>query len=221
VPQHTLPGQHIDNYDIFNPLDQNQNPTPEPDDGMPASGANENPVDPMEIWEEGIPGVYVEDTEMVIPEEDGGFIFQDLSGIDGDTSVPGGKYNDQDWEDESICDYEDLNPSSNGDANFYEEFYEGAAQVQTCGAAPFYTMLEEQQRIGQKNHYYPFAGAKEWELACWLHSSGLSRRHIDSFIKLKFVSPYDLPPETLWADFLPVQGYATLVSKWSSTGRSN
>ena len=37
------------------------------------------------------------------------------------------------------------------------------------------------------NIYYPFAGKYEWELGSFLHSSGLSMRKIDEFLKLKMV----------------------------------
>ena len=38
-----------------------------------------------------------------------------------------------------------------------------------------------------ENMYYPFAGKAEWELRSFLHSSGLSMRKIDEFLKLKMV----------------------------------
>lgn len=38
-----------------------------------------------------------------------------------------------------------------------------------------------------ENIYYPFAGKDEWELGSFLHSSGLSMRKIDDFLKLKMV----------------------------------
>jgi hypothetical protein len=38
-----------------------------------------------------------------------------------------------------------------------------------------------------ENMYYPFAGKDEWELGSFLHSSGLSMRKIDEFLKLKMV----------------------------------
>lgn len=37
------------------------------------------------------------------------------------------------------------------------------------------------------NLHYPFAGKDEWELASFLHSSGLSMHKIDEFLKLKLV----------------------------------
>ena len=37
------------------------------------------------------------------------------------------------------------------------------------------------------NIYYPFAGKDEWELGSFLHSSGLSMRKIDDFLRLKMV----------------------------------
>jgi hypothetical protein len=188
VPQNAIQ-DYAGNDHGFNLLGHNHNVTAEPNDGTLSLGNDSNPVDHMEIWEE-VPGSYEEDEDMLIVE-------QSVTPPFGDNTTQAGEENEQDWVDENVDDYDNFNPSSNGDTNLYEELYEGAAQIQTHGAAPFYVMLEEQQRIGQNNHYYPFAGEKEWELACWLHSSGLSWSHIDSFIKLKFVSPHSLSPGTL------------------------
>lgn len=38
------------------------------------------------------------------------------------------------------------------------------------------------------NHYYPFSGRKDWEVALWLLRSGLSMAKIDSFLSLEMVS---------------------------------
>jgi hypothetical protein len=40
-----------------------------------------------------------------------------------------------------------------------------------------------------ENIHYPFTGKDEWELASFLHSSGLSMRKIDGFLELKMVMP--------------------------------
>ncbi|KAG1798402.1 hypothetical protein EV424DRAFT_1332896 [Suillus variegatus] len=38
------------------------------------------------------------------------------------------------------------------------------------------------------DHYYPFSGQKEWEVASWLLCSGLSMAKINSFLSLEMVS---------------------------------
>ncbi|KIM22688.1 hypothetical protein M408DRAFT_78738, partial [Serendipita vermifera MAFF 305830] len=42
--------------------------------------------------------------------------------------------------------------------------------------------------MGGDEMYYPFANDIDFELAAWLHDSGLSRSKIDEFLKLKYVS---------------------------------
>lgn len=38
------------------------------------------------------------------------------------------------------------------------------------------------------NHYYPFSGRRDWEVALWLLRSGLSMAKVDSFLSLEMVS---------------------------------
>ncbi|KAG1842143.1 hypothetical protein F4604DRAFT_1597641 [Suillus subluteus] len=42
------------------------------------------------------------------------------------------------------------------------------------------------------NHYYPFSGQKEWEVALWLLRSGLSMAKIDSFLSLEMIKSLPL-----------------------------
>ena len=87
------------------------------------------------------------------------------------------------------CDYDDLNPSMDDTNGGVEvELYEGAAWIIGRVEAPFLTLLESQLAVGLNNAFYPFAGAKEWELGCWMHNSGLSRRQMDTFLRLSYVS---------------------------------
>jgi hypothetical protein len=46
---------------------------------------------------------------------------------------------------------------------------------------------DQYSNLRTNNIYYPFAGKREWELGSFLHSSGLSMRKIDEFLKLKMV----------------------------------
>jgi hypothetical protein len=56
-------------------------------------------------------------------------------------------------------------------------------------ATSFMDQFNSDQYSGSRvdNVYYPFAGKDEWELASFLHSSGLSMRKINIFLKLKLV----------------------------------
>jgi hypothetical protein len=53
----------------------------------------------------------------------------------------------------------------------------------------FFNRFDQDQHASkrQENPYYPFASAAEWELAVFLHRSGLSTRDIDSFFSLQIV----------------------------------
>jgi hypothetical protein len=85
--------------------------------------------------------------------------------------------------------YENLNPSMDDtDRNVEVELYEGAAWITGQVEAPFSALLRSQLAVGLNNVFYPFAGAKEWELGCWMHNSGLSRRQMDAFLRLNYVS---------------------------------
>jgi hypothetical protein len=87
-------------------------------------------------------------------------------------------------------DYADLRPAMDDTGgDLLVELYEGAAWVIGRGDAPFAILLRNQLTTGLNNVFYPFAGAKEWELACWMHNSSLSRRQMDQFLRLNYVSP--------------------------------
>ena len=49
-----------------------------------------------------------------------------------------------------------------------------------------------------ENIYYPFAGKDEWELASFLHSSGLLMRKINDFLKLKLVITNHVYPSAIF-----------------------
>ena len=58
--------------------------------------------------------------------------------------------------------------------------------------ASFIDRFNEDRHSGSRveNAHYPFAGKDEWELASFLHSSGLSMQKIDDFLRLKMVITY-------------------------------
>jgi len=57
-------------------------------------------------------------------------------------------------------------------------------------ATTFMDRFNNDEHSGSRtnNIYYPFAGKDEWEIGSFLHSSGLSMRKIDEFLKLKMVN---------------------------------
>lgn len=69
----------------------------------------------------------------------------------------------------------------------FVEYFLGSGQIIDHEDSPF---DEWRQDIGQMSHsrYYPFAGEKEWAVACWLHESGLSLEKINRFLHLQYVS---------------------------------
>jgi len=68
-----------------------------------------------------------------------------------------------------------------------EDYYPSAASVMRSVPPAYSHLYDEMVEIGEGNLYYPFAGPKEWEVARWLHNSGLSKARIDEFLKLDYV----------------------------------
>jgi len=71
--------------------------------------------------------------------------------------------------------------------NTFEEHYLGAGCVHKTRRPPFRGILNERLQRDE-NIYLPFEDQQEWELANWLHQSGLSMSKIDDFLKLQYVS---------------------------------
>lgn len=67
-----------------------------------------------------------------------------------------------------------------------EEVFNGAGHVFAQGDPPFLEWRRKQESLGH-NLYYPFAGRKEWLMACWLHRSQLSMSLIDEFLRMEYV----------------------------------
>lgn len=85
----------------------------------------------------------------------------------------------------------DTNFQTSGDysSNRFCEMFPGASAVFGQGKT-FLDRFDEDEHAPkrQTNLYYPFASEAEWELASFLHRSGLSTRAIDSFFSLQVVS---------------------------------
>lgn len=74
---------------------------------------------------------------------------------------------------------------------FFIEYYPRAAKIQGQ-AKTFMDIFDEDEHASKRanNLYYPFASAKEWEVASFLLKSGLSMAKIDEFLKLELVSHF-------------------------------
>ena len=123
--------------------------------------------------------------------------FNDISPLDG--PAPRHRNSDHDFEDSetSHSDFtpQDGFPESSGE-NLASSQRQSLHHVEFPGAGvtygratSFMDRFNSDQYSGSRvdNVYYPFAGKDEWELASFLHSSGLSMRKINNFLKLKLV----------------------------------
>ena len=71
----------------------------------------------------------------------------------------------------------------------FVEYYPRAAKVEGQ-AKTFMDIFHDDEHASKRanNLYYPFASAKEWEVASFLLKSGLSMANIDEFLRLELVS---------------------------------
>jgi hypothetical protein len=78
--------------------------------------------------------------------------------------------------------------ASSQQSSFHHVQFPGAG-ITYGRTTSFMDRFNSDQHSGSRveNVYYPFAGKDEWELASFLHSSGLSMRKVDDFLKLKMV----------------------------------
>jgi hypothetical protein len=76
--------------------------------------------------------------------------------------------------------------SDSEDSNQFEVWFEGAGNIEGKTAPPF-ANHKSTQRVKGHNIHYPFSGTREWELATWLHESGLPLTKIDKFLHLDYV----------------------------------
>lgn len=97
---------------------------------------------------------------------------------------------DMDMDKEIVDSQTDQQPSQYGP--FYVQHYPGAAKIFGNGKT-FMDIFYEDIHASkwEKNEYYPFASADEWELASYLLKSGLSISAINEFLKVKLVSHID------------------------------
>lgn len=68
-----------------------------------------------------------------------------------------------------------------------EEIYENAGWGYGQQETPFQALRKQQLEKGQGNIYYPFSCYQDFELAVWLHESGLSQTQINKYLKLSYV----------------------------------
>jgi hypothetical protein len=71
-----------------------------------------------------------------------------------------------------------------------EEIYESAGQGYGQQETSFQVLHKHQLERGQGNIYYLFSCYQDFELAVWLHESGLSQTQIDKYLKLAYVRDY-------------------------------
>ena len=71
-----------------------------------------------------------------------------------------------------------------------EEIYKNTGQGYGQQETLFQVLHKQQLEKGQGNIYYPFSCYQDFELAVWLHESGLSQMQIDKYLKLAYVRDY-------------------------------
>ncbi|KAF8057386.1 hypothetical protein FPV67DRAFT_1724001, partial [Lyophyllum atratum] len=81
---------------------------------------------------------------------------------------------------------EDLDNVVNPDDRWVEDYPGSAGATYGHCENTFSTYRKKQENRGHAP-WYPFESQKEWELAEWLMTSGVSQRKIDSFLKLKSI----------------------------------
>jgi hypothetical protein len=72
------------------------------------------------------------------------------------------------------------------DEDLFEVLFEGAGEIRGKSSPPFDIYMTDQRDNGS-NIYYPFSGAREWELVMWLHETRMSLTKIDAFLRLSYV----------------------------------
>jgi hypothetical protein len=71
-----------------------------------------------------------------------------------------------------------------------EEIYKNAGWGYGQQETSFQALHKQQLEKGQGNIYYPFSCYQDFELAVWLHESGLSQTQINKYLKLSYVRNY-------------------------------
>jgi hypothetical protein len=73
-----------------------------------------------------------------------------------------------------------------------EDLYPGAAAIDSRIRPTFELLAEAAISAGSGNIYHPFASFDEWSLAHWFHETGVSVARMDAFLRLPFVSQFDI-----------------------------
>jgi DNA-binding transcriptional MerR regulator len=69
------------------------------------------------------------------------------------------------------------------------EYFAGAAKVTGHTQPRWEKVLELQRKRGGGNVYFPFKSQAEWELATWMHDTGLTISDINAYLDLNQASP--------------------------------
>jgi hypothetical protein len=85
-----------------------------------------------------------------------------------------------------LSEHIDSRSNDDEDDDLFEVPFEGAGEIRGQVDPPFDTYMSNLRDSGF-NIFYPFSGAKEWELVVWLHETRLSLAKIDSFLRLGYV----------------------------------
>jgi hypothetical protein len=69
-----------------------------------------------------------------------------------------------------------------------EEFPTAAGTIVAHEPSYFTSVLQKHLNDHGENIYYPFANSIDWELAAWMHESGLTVTEMDRFLSTQYVS---------------------------------
>jgi hypothetical protein len=159
------------------------------------SAANVNRENAVEHGDENVELDPMDDGQPIVDEGDE----NPLAGVEGDGMQPYEPNPDvpaRDPEEQAVDPGEQRidpqqeargRPADANAAHVIEDLYPNAAAVVATAASTFSALYDEQMKTGDGNIYYPFTRRMEWELAQWLHKSGISRARIDEFMKLGYV----------------------------------
>jgi hypothetical protein len=71
-----------------------------------------------------------------------------------------------------------------------EQFPRPAGTVLAKDQSHFAIIFQEHMRMHDENIYYPFANSIDWDLAAWMHESGMSMAEMDRFLATQYVSAF-------------------------------
>lgn len=150
------------------------------DDGQHDNIANDNQDEPEDSEDDEGDEDYEHDGNEE-SEDEGDEEYEDEGGA---SNEPVDSVDDEDagsLEDQSC-------PVDEGDEGAaFEEYYPGAGRVGKQKRPYFRATLNEKLQKDD-NIYHPFLNQQEWELAKWMHESGMSMSKMDEFFQLQYVS---------------------------------